>query len=118
MNDNNKFLNTIAQTIFDKKGINILALDVKGISGLTDYVVIAEGNVDRHVVAIAQDLIAQLKKMGDPPLYVEGLQNGDWVVIDGSSYMIHLFMPGLRDKYSLEELFRKGRVVNLKIDLH
>lgn len=114
----NKFLNTIAQTIFDKKGTNILALDVKGVSQLTDYVIIAEGNVDRHVIAIAHDLIGVLKELGCAPLRVEGIKSGDWIVIDGSNYMVHLFMPGLRDKYSLEELFRKGQIVDLKIDLH
>lgn len=114
--DTEKFLHQCAQTIFDKKGGNILALDVKGVSGLTDYVLIAEGNVDRHVTAIAHELIETLKEQGEKPVHVEGLQTGDWVVIDYLDYMIHLFMPGLRDKYRLEELFRDGKIVDLKID--
>jgi len=107
-----------AQTIFDKKGINILALDVKEISSLTDYVLIAEGNVDRHVIAIARDIVETLKEQGERPIYIEGLESGDWVVIDYLDYMIHIFMPGLRDKYQLEEMFRDGKVVelNLKVD--
>jgi len=109
-------LQTAAQAIFDKKGINILVLDVKETSELTDFVLIAEGSVDRHVSAMARDLIDSLKKDGERPLYVEGLESGDWVVIDYLNYMIHLFMPGLRDKYQLEELFRDGEIVDLKID--
>ncbi|MDN3506754.1 MAG: ribosome silencing factor [Simkaniaceae bacterium] len=107
-----------AQTIFDKKGINILALDVKDVSSLTDYVLIAEGNVDRHVVAIAKDVIDVLKNQGERPIYVDGLESGDWVVIDYLDYMIHIFMPGLRDKYQLEEMFRDGKILelNLKVD--
>lgn len=110
-------LQQIVQSIFDKKGINILTLDVKGISSLTDYVIIAEGTVDRHVKAIAQGVVATLKELKDPPIHVEGLQIGDWVVIDGGNYMIHIFMPGLRDKYSLEELFREGKILDLPINV-
>ena len=110
-----KILNIVAQAIFDKKGTNILALDVKGVSNLTDYILIAEGNVDRHVVAIAYEIIETLKKHGEKPVQIEGLETGDWIVIDYLDYMIHLFMPGLRDKYRLEELFQEGKVINLKI---
>jgi ribosome-associated protein len=97
-------LNRIAQVIFDKKGMNILALDVRGVSSLTDFVIIAEGNVDRHVSAIADAVIVALKEEGYQPIHTEGLQSGDWVVIDFLDIMVHLFMPGLRDKYRLEDL--------------
>lgn len=111
------YLNAIAQTIFDKKGSNILALDVREISSLTDYVIIAEGNVDKHVIAIAQAIIERLQQLGYPPIYVEGIKTGDWVVIDYMHIMVHLFMPGLRDKYQLEQLWREGEIVDLQIDV-
>ncbi len=110
-------LNIIAQTIFDKKGVNILALDVKGISTLTDYVLIAEGNVDKHVIALAQAIIDALKAVGLHPTWTEGMKSGDWVVLDFFNIMVHLFMPGIRDKYQLEELWREGTIVDLKIDV-
>jgi ribosome-associated protein len=94
-------LNTIAQAIFDKKGMNILALDVRGVSSITDYVVIAEGTVDRHVKAIAQAIESALKEVGESPSSVEGRREGDWVVLD----------------YLLEELWKKGEIVDLKIDI-
>ncbi len=106
-----------AQVIFDKKGINILAIDVRGISTLTDYVLIAEGSVDRHVIGIAREIIDVLKGMGERPIHVEGLEQGDWVVIDYLNYMIHIFMPGLRDKYQLEGLFSDGKIIELNIKL-
>jgi ribosome-associated protein len=111
------YLNAIAQAIFDKKGSNILALDVHGISSLTDFVVIAEGNIDKHVTAIAKAVIDHLEKLGQTPLYVEGMQTGDWVVIDYLNIMVHIFMPGLRDKYQLEQLWREGQIVDLQIDI-
>lgn len=113
--DQTKFLTVAAQNVYDKKGMNILALDVRGVSSLTDYVLIAEGNVDRHVSAIAHAVIDALKKEGETPFMVEGIETGDWVVIDYLQYMIHLFMPGLREKYRLEELFRDGKIVDLQI---
>lgn len=110
-------LNTTAQIIFDKKGFNILALDVKDISTLTDYVIIAEGNVDRHVVAIANAIVDELAKQGIRPSYVEGVKSGDWVVLDYLYMMVHLFMPGYRDMYQLEQLWRDGKIVDLQIDV-
>jgi ribosome-associated protein len=116
MKDDRTLLNTIAQIIFDKKGSNILALDLRGVSTITDYVVIAEGNVDRHVVAIANAIEQTLAEQGIKPVHVEGLQTGDWVVIDYLQIMVHLFMPGLRDKYQLEQLWREGEIVDLQIE--
>ena len=109
-------LNRIAQAIFDKKGMNILGLDVRGVSSMTDFVIIAEGNVDRHVVAIAQAVLDVLKQEGQQPIHVEGLQTGDWVVIDFLDIMVHLIMPGLREKYRLEDLWKDGQLLDLTID--
>ncbi|QZA58511.1 ribosome silencing factor [Candidatus Rhabdochlamydia porcellionis] len=111
------YLNQIAQIIFDKKGSNILALDIRGISSLADFVIIAEGNVDKHVSAIASTIVDELKKVGFKPSYVEGLQNGDWAVIDYLDTMVHIFEPGLRERYRLEELWNKGAIIDLKINI-
>lgn len=110
-------LNTIAQVIYDKKGFNILALDVKGISSISDYIVIAEGNVDRHVAAIGKAIEDELREKGVKPVHVEGFKTGDWVVLDYSDVMVHLFMPGLREKYSLERLWNESKIVDLDIDI-
>ncbi len=107
----------MSQAIYDKKGSNIIALDVRGVSTLTDYIVIAEGNVDRHVLAIASSVEKTLQEKGEKPLRVEGRQNGDWVIIDFGAVMVHLFMPGLREKYQLEKLWSEGKVVDLELDV-
>ncbi len=111
-------LNAIAQVIYDKKGSNILALDVQGLSSITDYLLIAEGNVDRHVSSIGRSIIEELDERGGPPLLrAEGLQAGDWVVLDYGEIMVHLFMPGVREKYSLERLWDDSKIVDLEIDV-
>ena len=113
--DNLIILNKIAQAIYDKKGFNILALDVRGLSSITDFVVIAEGNVDRHVIAIARAVVADLRTLGERPYCIEGESEGDWVVVDFSTIMVHLFQPGVREKYQLETLWTDAKIVDLDI---
>jgi ribosome-associated protein len=111
-----KLLNVVTQTIFDKKGFNILVLDVKEICTMTDYFIIAEGTVDRHVRAISMAIIDQLTENNQHPLHVEGQQIGDWIVLDYGDFVIHLFTPDLREKYSLEQLWKEGKVVDVQIE--
>ncbi len=109
-------LNAISQAIFDKKGFNILVLDVHLISTLTSYVVIAEGHANKHVQALADGVIDRMNQLGLKPFYVEGLRDGDWVVLDFSYIVVHLFQPGWRDKYQLEQLWRQAEIVDVYID--
>lgn len=117
MTESIQILNDIAQIIYDKKGFNILAIDVRGVSTLTDFFIIAEGTVDRHVRAICSTLQEQMKEIGYPPLHVEGAESGDWIVMDFGYILIHLFIPELREKYALENLWKEGQVVDLNIKL-
>lgn len=111
-------LDEIAQAIYDKKGMNILALDVRGITSFTEYYIIAEGNVERHVSSLAKAVINQQKNSHHNPLRVEGEQSGDWVVIDFGHIVIHLFHPDMREKYALEQLWREAKIVDLKFQLN
>ena len=108
-----EILNSIASIIYDKKGMNILALDVRGLSSITDYCIIAEGNVDRHVMSIAQGISKEMSLEGIRPLRLEGMKAGDWVVLDYGEIMVHLFSSGLREKYSLERLWPESKIVEL-----
>ncbi len=118
MDDNqNKELDLIAQTIFDKKGFNILAIDVRNVCSMTDFFVIAEGNVDRHIQSINKAICEQLSKAGLKPLHVEGQKTGDWIVIDFGQIVVHLFTSDLREHYAIETLWKEGNVVDLHINL-
>lgn len=110
-------LNAIAQVIYDKKGFNILALDVKGLSSITDYILIAEGNVDRHVTSIAKAIIDEMDERKEAPVHAEGVRTGDWAVLDYIDIMVHLFMPGLRERYALERLWGESKIIDLNIDV-
>lgn len=111
------FLNIISQAIFDKKGMNILALDVRGLSTMTDFYVIAEGTVDRHVKAICKSVLDATQPLGYQAWHVEGDKEGDWIVIDFGDVIVHLLIPDLREKYALETLWKKSKIVDVKIDI-
>jgi len=107
-------LEVAIRALFDKKAMNITAIDVRGLSSITDFMVIAEGFVDRHVVALAQAVETALKEeQGIYPLRVEGKHVGDWVVMDYFDFMIHLFAPGFRDRYELEKLWPQAKWIDL-----
>lgn len=109
------WIQRIAQTIYEKKGKNIIAIDVRGISSITDYVLIADGNVDRHVIALAKEIEDVMRNSGQKVAQAEGLQNGDWVVLDCFQVVVHLFVPEMRQKYQLERLWPDGKILDLDL---
>jgi ribosome-associated protein len=112
----NPILIDICQAISDKKGFNIVVLDVREVSSMTDYFIIAEGNVDRHVAALAEHVYDVLQEKGYKPVHIEGLREGNWVVLDYIDFMVHFFIPELRQYYSLEEVWKQGQIVNVPVD--
>lgn len=110
-----QLLNVIAQALFDKNGQNIYAVDISAVSGYTDYLIIAEGTVDRHVKALANKVVEAAKTFGEAPALVEGQSEGNWIVIDYLDVIVHLFTKELRQYYSLEELWSDGNIVDLEI---
>lgn len=107
----------LATILFQKKGSNIIAIDIRGVSSITDFVLIANGNVDRHVKSLANELKEELKGKGEALKQIEGMQNGDWIVLDYSEVVIHLFVPEQRQKYQLESLWSDGKVLDLEFSL-
>lgn len=110
------WIQKIAQSIYDKKGSKIIAIDVREVSSITDYVLIADGNVDRHIIALAHAIQDIMKDEGEKPVHVEGLQNGDWIVLDYFHVVVHLLLPSMREKYQLERLWPDGKIIDLNLD--
>lgn len=107
-------LKFIVDHLIDKKALNPLVLDVSKFSNVTDHLVILDGLVNRHVSALGSTLIKEMKeKFSERPLRVEGLQAGEWVLVDYGDIIIHIFMPGLRERYNLECLWKEGKEISL-----
>ena len=86
------------------KAEDIIAIDLRGKSSVTDAMVIASGRSARHVAAVADHLMTALKESGRSPR-VEGLPACDWVLIDAGDVVVHLFRPEVRTFYNLEKLW-------------
>jgi ribosome-associated protein len=97
--------------ISDKKGIDLILLDTRAVSVLADYVIVATGESERQLKAIASDVQKQLKQHRILPLGAEGTAESGWILLDYNSVIAHLFSPAMRDYYLLEELYENAPVV-------
>ncbi len=87
------------------KALEVKVLDVRGLTDIADTMIIASGTSDRHVRSIAQRVVEKIKESGQRPHGVEGLQDGDWVLIDLHEMIVHVMLPRVREFYGLEKLW-------------
>jgi len=101
----------------DLKATDIVVLDLRGVTDMTDYFVIASGTSDTHVRAIADNIEAGLKASGVSTSMTEGLTQGRWAVLDYLDCVVHVFHPTLRNFYQIERLWADAQVVPLTADV-
>jgi ribosome-associated protein len=89
----------------DMKALEVKVLDVRGLTDIADYMVIASGTSDRHVRSVAQRVVEKTKAAGYRPHGCEGLKDGDWVLIDLHEMIVHVMLPRVREFYGLEKLW-------------
>lgn len=94
-----------AELAHERKAHDVVALDLRGISSATDCFLLASGRSDTQVRAIAEHIVEELKKEGQRPAHVEGMQGGRWVLVDYIDFVVHVFHPHARDFYQLENLW-------------
>jgi ribosome-associated protein len=94
----------LAQLLDDKKAEDIRIVDVRKKASFCDFLIIASANVGRQMAAMADHLTRFLKDH-DLPSAVEGLEQGEWVLIDGGDVVVHIFRPDIRDYYQLEKMW-------------
>jgi ribosome-associated protein len=99
----------IVKALDDGKGEHIVTLDLVGRTSLCDYMVIASGRSNRHVAALAEQVVEDLKKSGRRGVRIEGLPQADWVLVDAGDVILHVFRPEVRDFYNLEKMWSGER---------
>lgn len=97
--------------IADRKGFDIIMLDVRPVSLLADYFIICSGDTERQVKAIVDEILEQADKSGLRPLQIEGVPASGWVILDYGSIIAHILMPAQRDYYQLERLWSDAPLV-------
>lgn len=98
-------LNIVLASLEDSKAEDILSLDIARKSSLGDYMVIASGRSHRHVGAIADHLLRDMKSAGFGRVRAEGLQSCDWVLLDVGDIIVHVFRPEVRGFYNIEKMW-------------
>ena len=98
-----------AALALDKKALNVKVLEIKELSSIADYLVLATGRSDKQAQAIADSVKQGLKKFGKA-IDVEGAKEGKWVVIDYGDVIVHVFVEELRHYYNLDELWGAARL--------
>lgn len=98
----------VLEALAELKAVNVRALDVRGITDITDTMVVASGTSDRHVKSIADRVVQRCKEAGYRPYGMEGERDGEWVLLDLQDVVLHVMLPRVREFYALEKLWEGG----------
>jgi len=90
------------------KAVDVRSLDVRGITDITDTMMVASGTSDRHVKSIADRVVQRCKEAGFRPYGMEGERDGEWVLLDLQDIVLHVMLPRVREFYALEKLWEGG----------
>ena len=95
----------IEKILDDNKALNIKSINLKNKSYIADYMIIASGTSSRHLQALSEILVTELKKIGLNNCRIEGRDSNDWKLVDTQDIIVHIFHPEKRDFYDLEKMW-------------
>ena len=98
-------VDVVTSALDEMKAVNVKVMDVHKLTDITDTMIIASGNSDRHVRSIADRIIEHAKQAGFRPMGVEGERDGEWVLVDLQDCIVHIMLPRVREFYRLESLW-------------
>ena len=97
--------NNIEKILDDNKAKNIIAINMKNKSHIADYMIVASGTSSRHLQALSELLVTELKKIGLDGCRIEGRESNDWKLVDAMDIIVHIFHPEKREFYDLEKMW-------------
>tara|TARA_B100001287_G_C22558762_1_gene470386 strand:+ start:67 stop:414 length:348 start_codon:yes stop_codon:yes gene_type:complete len=97
--------NSIEKILDNNKATNIISIDLKNKSYIADYMIIASGTSSRHLQALSEILVNELKKFGLNDCRIEGKDSSDWKLVDTNDIIVHIFHPEKREFYDLEKMW-------------
>ena len=98
----------VIDTLDDTKATDIVRLDVRDMTSVTDYMIVASGTSNRHVRALAENVADKAREAGHRPIGIEGEEGGEWVLLDLQDVLVHVMLPKVREFYNLEKLWSLG----------
>ena len=98
-------MNIVLDALEEVNGKDIVTLNVTNLTDVMDTMIVASGNTSRQVKALANSVIEDAKKAGFQPIGVEGIDSGEWVLVDLGDIVIHVMQPTIREFYELEKLW-------------
>lgn len=105
-----KLCQHVQDWLADLKAVDVTVLDVRELTDVTDFMIVASGRSGRHVRSLAENVVEQSKKKRHQPMGVEGLDQGEWVLVDLCDVVLHVMQPEARDFYQLEKLWGRDRI--------
>ena len=105
-NPERPMIDVILECLDDAKAEEIVAVDITGKSSLADHMVVASGRSQRHVGAVADQLVNALRDAGHGKPRIEGLPHCDWVLVDAGDVIVHIFRPEVREFYNIEKMWQ------------
>ena len=103
-----RLLEIVLAALEDIKGVDSKVIDVRGLTSITDRMVIVSGTSTRHIKALADNVVLKAKQHGFTALGVEGESGSDWILVDLADVVVHIMMPEIREFYALEKLWSVG----------
>ena len=103
-----------AQAALDKRAVNVVVLDVQGLSNVTDYFLVCSGKSTTHVQSITDAIRDEPKGLGTRPLHAEGVPESGWLLLDYGDVLIHVFLEDTRLYYALERLWGDAPTLSLE----
>jgi ribosome-associated protein len=100
-----QMIDVVLKSLDDAKAEATVAIDVTGKSPLSDHMVVTTGRSNRHVGAVADQLVKALREAGFSKPRIEGLPHCDWVLVDGGDVIVHIFRPEVREFYNIEKMW-------------